>query len=406
MTRLAATRLAATRIVAAREVTERMRGRALRITTVVMVLLVVAGVAIPGLVGSSSAPTRVGLLGAPAQALAPALRNTATLAKAKVTIIDLASTRRARAEVRNGSLDVSVSLGARGATAIVAQNLSPTAQALLGAIIDASHVRSVLGQAGVAAATIRAAQTPVPFTTEAISPPPSNAAARDIAGIAAGLLLYVVLVMYGNAVAAGVAQEKTTRTAEVLLAAVRPGRLLAGKVVGIGVCALAQLAIVVGAGLVTNAVVHSAQIPSTIWLLLPSMLVWFALGYALYSFAFAAAGALVARQEELQFVTAPLTFPLLAAYLLCYVAIASPHSAWIAIASFLPPLAPSLMPARIALGGVPWWEVSLDVLIMLVSIYAMIRVATRVYSGAIVRGGARIGWRAALRLHDAPPSSR
>jgi ABC-2 type transport system permease protein len=64
------------------------------------------------------------------------------------------------------------------------------------------------------------------------------------------------------------------------------------------------------------------------------------------------------------------------------------------------------MPARIALGGVPWWEVSLDVLIMLVSIYAMIRVATRVYSGAIVRGGARIGWRAALRLHDAPPSSR
>ncbi|MGA2470253.1 MAG: ABC transporter permease [Solirubrobacteraceae bacterium] len=398
------TGLAATRLIAIREITERIGSRVLRITTVVMAVLVVAGVVIPSVVHGSAAPTRIGLVGAPAQELAPALRTTATLAKLTVRVTDVASAGLAREEVRRGSLDVAVSLTRQGATAVVAQSLSPTAQALLAAIIDAVHQRGVLSQAGVAPATIRSAQARVPLRTEAIAPPPSHTAARYTAAVVAGILLYVILAMYGNAVATGVAQEKTTRTAEVLIAAVRPRQLLAGKVIGIGLCGLAQLAVVVVAGLIANGLVHSAQIPSTMWLLLPSILLWFALGYALYAFAFAAAGALVARQEELQFVTAPLTMPLLAGYLLVYAAIASPHSIWIAIASFLPPLAPALMPARIALGGVPWWEIPLDALIMLVSIYMMVRVATRIYIGALVRGGARLSWRAALRL-DAPQRS-
>ena len=399
-------RPATTRLIATREITERIGSRALRITTVIMAVLVVAGVVIPSLVRGAAAPTRVGLVGAPAQSLASTLRLTATLAKEKIRVTDIASPRVARAEVRNGSLDVAVSLGAHGATAVVTQSLSPTTQALLAASIDAAHQRRVLSQAGVSPATIRSAQTPVPFTAEAIEPAPSHKAARYVAAITAGFLLYLILVLYGNAVATGVAQEKTTRTAEVLLAAVRPRQLLAGKVIGIGLCGLGQLAVVVVAGLIANAVVHSAQIPSTIWLLLPSILLWFALGYALYGFGYAAAGALVARPEEVQFVTAPLAFPLLAGYLLVYAAIASPHSIWITIASFLPPLAPSLMPARIALGGVAWWEVPLDILIMLTAIYATIRLAARIYGRALVRSGAKLSWRAALRLNEPPHATR
>jgi len=123
--------------------------------------------------------------------------------------------------------------------------------------------------------------------------------------------LYLSLGIYGAAVASGVAQEKTSRIAEVLLAAVRPSQLLAGKVVGIGVCGAGQLAIAVVAGLLANAAVQSAVIPSTVWALLPAILLWFVLGYALYAFAYAAAGALVGRQEEVQFVTLPITLPIL-----------------------------------------------------------------------------------------------
>jgi ABC-2 type transport system permease protein len=215
--------------------------------------------------------------------------------------------------------------------------------------------------------------------------------------------MYVSLALYGAAVANGVAQEKTSRTAEVLLAALRPSQLLSGKVIGIGLTGLGQLAIAAAAGVIANAVVHSTKIPASVWVLLPAFLVCFLAGFTLYAFAFAAAGALVARQEEVQFVTMPLGLFLLVGYLLVYAVIAHPDATWVKVVSFLPPLMPSLLPARIALGHVAPWEIPLDVLIMSISIWAMIRVASRVYANALIYSGARLSWKEALRLTDRTP---
>ncbi len=401
MKRTPTTRLKRTptmRLIAGREISERIGSRTLRITTVFMTLFVLAGVVLPKFLAGSEQPTSIGLVGARAQALAPALRAAARADRVKVTLTDVTGAGAARAQVKRGSLDVALGIGASSATAEVQQSMSAGVRALIALTLDGVHQQLVLRQAGVARATIRAAQTPVPLATAALAPPPSHEAARAVAALAASILLYITLGMYGNAVAAGVAQEKTSRTAEVLLAAARPQQLLAGKVAGIGACGLIQLSVPVAAGLLANALVHSAQIPSSVWVLLPASLLWFALGYALYSFGFAAAGALVARQEEVQFATAPLVYPLVAGYLLDYVAIGSPHSTVVRALSFLPPLAPALMPARIALGGVAWWEMPLAVLITLAAIYGMIRLATRVYTGALVHSGPRLSWRAALRL--------
>jgi ABC-2 type transport system permease protein len=285
------------------------------------------------------------------------------------------------------------------------QTLDPTLRALLQAILNVAHLRQVLGAAGVPAATIRAALAPVPLRTTALQPPPTGQVAHDIAALATGILLYVSLGGYGAAVASGVAQEKTTRVAEVLLGAVRPSQLLAGKVVGIGVCGLGQLGIAVGAGLLATAVVQSAVIPATavvqsavipatVWVLLPAIV----LGYAFYAFAYAAAGALVGRQEEVQFVSLPITLPIFAGFLLTYLTIASPEAWWIRLLSFLPPLAPILMPARLALGAVAGWEMAAAVLLTLGGVYGMVRLAARIYAPALVRGGARLSWRATLRL--------
>jgi ABC-2 type transport system permease protein len=195
-----------------------------------------------------------------------------------------------------------------------------------------------------------------------------------------GVLLYLSVGVYGAAVASGVAQEKMTRVAEALLATVRPSHLLAGKVGGIGVCGAAQLAIAVIAGLLTNATVQSAVIPSTVWVLLPAILLWFVLGYAFYAFAYAA-GALVGRQEELTQAT-----------------LASPEAWWLRELSVLPPLAPILMPARLARGTVAGWEMAVAVLLTLAGVYGTARLAARIYAPTLVQGGARLSWRAALRL--------
>lgn len=386
------------RLVAGREIAERLQGRLIRIMTLATALLVVAGITVPGLIKGSSKPSRLGLVGPAAQALAPAVTRTAEAAKTRIAVSDVADEATARAELTGGRLDAAL-VRRPGAARIVADSTVPTGvRAVVQTVVDEAHLRAGLQRAGVPLARVLPALRPVPIATTLLHPTPSDRAARDIAAFAAALLMYVSLGMYGSAVAVGVAQEKTSRTAEVLLAAVAPRHLLTGKVLGIGATALGQLAVAAVAGLIADAVVHSTKIPGSVVALLPAFLVCFLAGFLLYAFAMAAAGALVARQEEVQLVTTPVMILLVIGYLLVYPAISSPDATWLKVASFLPPLTATLMPARIALGHIAVWELPLAAVIMAASIYGMVRLAARIYSGALIHSGARIGWRAALRL--------
>jgi ABC-2 type transport system permease protein len=388
---------ASIRLVAAREIAERLHSRPLLVSTAIMALLVIAGVAIPTLVRGPPTSTTIGLVGPGAQGLAPYLRLAARAERIDAKVVNVTTAAAARRKVDGGSLDVALSVGVHLATVTVMSSIPPATGALLEVALDAEHQQRVLAQAGVSPTTLTAVLTPVALKTDAIRPVTPPSTVHTTAALIVGILLYLVMSAYGNAVATGVAQEKTSRTAEVLLGAIRPRQLLAGKVIGIGLCGLGQLTIVALAGLAANAFVHSVRIPSAVWLLLPTSLLWFALGYAFYSCGYAAAGAMVARQEEVQFVTLPVGFPLLVGYLLIYAAIAASHATWIGVLSLLPPFAPSLMPARIALGVVAWWEVLLATLIMLVAIYGTINFTGRIYANALIRSGGRLTWRTVLK---------
>ena len=246
-------------------------------------------------------------------------------------------------------------------------------------------------------AVITHSLAPASVRTKVLNPPTPDRTGRAFAAVAAGILLYVALLANGGSLAASAAQEKTSRIAEVLLSVLRPSQLLTGKVIGVGLCGLGQLTVVVVAGLLANAAVGSSQVPSTLWALLPATLLWFLLGFALYGLALAAAGSLVARQEDVQAVTMPFMIMLVGAYLLTYAAVADPTAAWVRPLSFLPPLAPILMPVRIALGHVGWWEVLVASLLMLAAIAGMARLAGRIYAFSLITSGPRIRWRAALR---------
>jgi len=393
-------RTQAVRLVAGREISERLRSRTTRFVTVVTALLVVGAVTIPGLIKEASKPTRIGLVGPAARSLAPTLQRGATAAKVKVSLSEPAREAQGRTELRKGELDVLLSLTklSRTAKVEVEQTLSATIGALISATVEQARLDTVLAEAGVPASKVRPALATAPIAVAVVKPSAPHEDARIVAAIAAGLLMYMSLSLYGTAVATGVAQEKTSRTAEVLLATVSPGQLLAGKVAGIGLTGLGQLAIAAGAGLIANAVFHSASIPASVWALLPSFLAFFLAGFVLYAFVLAAAGALVSRQEEVQSVIIPVAMPLVLGYLLVFAAVGSPNATWLRVASLLPPLSATLMPARIALGHIAWWELPLDGLLMLASILAVARIASRIYAGALLHGGPRVGWRAALRL--------
>lgn len=403
-------------LVAWREITERLSGRATWIVTGLTTVLAVGLIVVPALINEQSGPTRIGLVGPQAQVLAPALASAAHAASVSVATTPLASMSDARDELTpkniagsggqlarlfggsNAQLDVALAFDGSSATILAYQTVPPTVLALVHSVLDAVHQRSVLSAAGVPTPTITSSLTPVPLTAQTIQSTPGDRAGLRIAALASAFLLMYAVTGFGGQVATGVAQEKTTRTAELLVSAVHPRELMTGKVLGIGLVGLGMMTVTVGAALIADAFVKSAAIPPELGPLLPQVLLWFVLGFTLYAFAFAAAGAMVARQEEVQSVAMPFAAVMVVALLLVYATIASPDSPWIRLLSFLPPLAPMLMPARSFLGTAQGWEVVLAVGIELLAIGGTVTLTARIYQRALMRGGARLAWSQAIRL--------
>ena len=121
-------------------------------------------------------------------------------------------------------------------------------------------------------------------------------------------------------------------------------------------------------------------------------------GYALYSCAFAAAGAMVSRQEDVQNTTSPLLVVLVGGYLASISAIDKPTSTLAEVLTYLPPVAPMIVPGRVAQGAIGAPEVLLSIALMLVAIVVMVRLAARIYERSILRVGAPLKLTQAWRL--------
>jgi len=241
-------------------------------------------------------------------------------------------------------------------------------------------------------AAVRAAIASASVTTDVITPPHKYNAENLVIGIIAGILIYMSLMLNGQAVAQGVVEEKSSRVVELLLAAVRPWQLMAGKVAGIGVVGLIQMVVVggvgVAVGLATGAlsISASAAAGTVIWLV-----VWFLLGFLMYALAFAAVAALVSRQEDVNGVVAPVLMFVIVGYVLGVSILPSdPGNGTLAVMSMIPTFAPTLMPMRLAMGGVPAWQALIAVVGTAAMIPLLVWASGRIYRNAVMRSGARI----------------
>ena len=181
--------------------------------------------------------------------------------------------------------------------------------------------------AAVADTAVRALRRQLPpapeLTTATLRPPEEETATpRTLVAYAGSLLLLMSLAIYGQWVISGVVEEKNNRVVELILSTVRPRHLLAGKVIGIGLLGFAQLVLVAGlaaALLVAGVFDAPAELGGDMALVIP----WFALGFALYAVAYAAAGALASRQQNADTAGQPVTYTLLAVYFAGYVALSA-----------------------------------------------------------------------------------
>jgi ABC-2 type transport system permease protein len=173
--------------------------------------------------------------------------------------------------------------------------------------------------------------------------------------------------------------------------------LLAGKVIGIGTLGLLQLVLVVASALVALASVRGIDVPNVPVDALIWFVVWFLLGFGLYATAYAMGGSLVSRQEDAASVVTPVSIPFIASYLASFAIASSPDSTFATIVSIIPITAPMTMPVRIAAGHPPAYQVTLSVVLTALAVYALVVVAGRVYARNVLRTGALVPWKVALR---------
>ena len=243
--------------------------------------------------------------------------------------------------------------GGRSSTAkhLDALLILPTDRLIFRANVDTK----LAAVADTAVRELRRHLPPVPeLTTQTLQP--ADAARTDAATAVAyigSLLLLTSLAIYGQWVLAGVVEEKNNRVVELILSTVRPRHLLAGKVIGIGLLGIAQLALVAGlAATLLAAGVFDA--PASLGGSLALVVPWFALGFALYAVAYAAAGALASRQQDANSAGQTVTYTLLAAYFIGYIALSADADGILAnVLTVFPLTAPLVLPARSALVGVP-----------------------------------------------------
>jgi ABC-2 type transport system permease protein len=322
---------------------ERSRSLVLRVSLLLLLFLTVGGAIAAARLGGHTPTDDVGLVGARSVALEPAIRLQARAAGRRAELHRLSATA-ASSAVREGSIDVALLDGSR-----ILVRASPTGPAIrtVEEAVAAQGVMDRLRSSGLFRAQALSGLTPTRLLIHVLEPRPPNYD-RNRGLVAASLLaLFMVLVFFGQAVAQSVTEEKSSRVVELLLTTLSPRRLLAGKILGVGVLGLALLLIPAAAALAAGQLAGGAGLPSAAPEAIALALLWFVLGYIFYSVAFAAVGALVSRQEDLNTAMLPVSAVLIAAfYLAIFVANTNPNGTVARVAAFRPPSPPwSYLPA-------------------------------------------------------------
>jgi len=386
------------RLIAHREIVTRLRSKVFRIATVLSVVILIAIALISKIAGNGTHYQDVGLTPG-AASLATVVATTAQSVDVKVRVhgVDEATGRR---QVSDGKLDALLTGTGNPVPVVVKSKLDGGLQSVLQLVAQRAALDQQVTSLGGDPARVAAAVGSASVAVSALEPPKKANGQQLLIGILTSVLIYMALLLNGQAVAQGVVEEKTSRVVEILLATVRPSQLMIGKVVGLGTIGLIQVAIIaasgVAAGTATGTLhLHvSSAVGTIIWLV-----VWFLLGYTAYALAFAAVASLVSRQEEVASAVTPVMMLLIVGYVIGISILPSnPGSGLVAALSLIPVFAPTLMPVRLALGVVPAWQAVVSVAGMVVIIPLLLWLAARIYRNAVLRSGARVKLRDAWRI--------
>ncbi|HMR93653.1 MAG TPA: ABC transporter permease [Chitinophagaceae bacterium] len=246
----------------------------------------------------------------------------------------------------------------------------------------------------------------------------ANSEIASTIGYVSGFLIYFILLVYGSQVMMGVMEEKTNRIAEVMVSSVKPFQLMLGKIVGIGMVALAQFLLWIAfifiifnvtkasgsgnpmlAGMVNNVqdVFTSVNVPFILF----CFAFYFLGGFFFYSSLYAAIGSAVNEDmREAQSLSFPVTMIVIFSIMLMTVTMKDPSGPVAVWGSIIPFSSPIVMMARIPFGvpgTVPWWQLGASMAALIAGFIFTTWFAGKIYRTGILMYGKKITWKEMLK---------
>jgi ABC-2 type transport system permease protein len=397
-------------LIAKREYLEQIRGRAFKLSTILVPLLFAVVIGVGYLSGRGSGVGKHVIVAAPTAALANDIRAQVADDKDARNLVDVVAPASAAdraglvAKVQSKAVDGLLWIETPSSGSTTATYTSQSS----GDIVVADRLNAALNHAlAIERMTARGMQQTEVDTLlkqvkvdtlqvdKAGNEVKSSGFGSYIKGYIMALLLSMTTMIYGMNVARSIIQEKTSRIFEVMLAIAKPSDMLAGKLVGVGAVGLTQIAIwvVIGALLAGTAIagpVLSGQLAIHFsWAEAVLFPVYFVLGFLLYASLFAGLAASCETEQELQMYTPLAALPIWLSFSLIWLVINDPNSVWSIGASLFPATAPIIMMLRMGSEIPPLWQFAASIGILIASIAAVLWVSSRLYRVGILMYGKR-----------------
>lgn len=218
------------------------------------------------------------------------------------------------------------------------------------------------------------------------------------------MILYMTLLSWGISVQRSIIEEKTSRVIEVMLSSVEPRDLFIGKIIGIGSLGLTQIAIwgviVFAVGFSSSFVfAEISRYVSVSFIDFVFFVLFFILGFLLYSSLFTIIGAVCSTEQDAQQLQSVVVFPMVIPIMLTFFVVQNPNSTLAAVLSLIPLFTPMLMLARVIISEPSAWQVVLGIALLVASIYGVILFSARVFRVGVLMYGKRPSLREIIRWY-------
>lgn len=275
---------------------------------------------------------------------------------------------------------------------------------VLEGVLDRVVQRERMAELGIAAADLATVLKGADLELRAVgSEEEGNLEGRFLMGISMIMLLYFMMIFYGQFTMNAVIEDKSSRVVEVMLASITPTQLMLGKILGQGLVGVTQFAVWVSAGVAFSSFGGSisgmdfeiGQVGIDLWIWFG---VFFVLGYLVYSSLYAGVGALCSSMQDAQQYQGPITMLIVVPMLLLQVILRNPDSTMSVGLSLFPLFTPMLMFIRVVLGKPDTWQLIASVAILVLTVWVLMRGAGKLFRLSILKFGRAPSWKEIIAL--------